>query len=86
MCEMKGYVFALGPSGDVERIVRSGLFGTIQRPEIIGGSQEIVFLETTADYLTIAPGDKVFFFQNRKIYGVGEVIDIFGTGGLPVLQ
>ena len=81
---MKGYIFALGPYGDVERIVHSGLFGTIQRPEIIGGNQEIVFLATTADYLTMAPGDKVFFFQNRKIYGVGEVIDIFNSGGYRV--
>ena len=54
---MKGYIFALGKTGDVEKIVRSGLFGTRQRPEVIGGNQEIVFLNTTADYLTIAPGD-----------------------------
>ncbi len=30
---------------------------------------------TFADYLCISPGDKVFFFQDRLLYGIGEVVE-----------
>jgi len=81
---MKGYIFALDDKRDVQRYFRLGLFGVRQ---FSGGTQndigrfapdtspsKNVFFETIADYLTIAPGDKIFFFVKRMIYGIGEVI------------
>lgn len=36
------------------------------------------FIGTLADYLGMKEGDNIFFFKNRKIYGIGELIDIAG--------
>lgn len=34
---------------------------------------------TRADYFGMRPGDNIYFFFNRCIYGIGEIIDIDGT-------
>lgn len=34
------------------------------------------FIGTLADYLGMKKGDSIFFFTDRKIYGIGELIDI----------
>jgi len=44
-----------------------------------------VLLETVTDYLTISLGDKMFFFKNRKIYGIGKVIDCCDESRIPIL-
>ena len=39
-------------------------------------SQSPAFIGTLADYLGMKKGDDIYFFTNRKIYGIGELIDI----------
>ena len=34
------------------------------------------FLGTLADYLGMKPGDDIYFFTERKIYGIGKLINI----------
>ena len=35
------------------------------------------FIGTLADYLGMKAGDNIFFFTNRKIYGIGELVNIY---------
>lgn len=37
------------------------------------------FIGTLADYLGMKAGDNIYFFTNRRIYGIGELIDIAGV-------
>lgn len=80
---MKGYIFSLGEGTDVVEVLRGGLFGVWQPPPARGErgvptwhtrEWSDAMLATFADYLTISPGDRVFFFKDRLIYGIGEVV------------
>lgn len=33
---------------------------------------------TFADFATMKPGDNIYFFKDRKIYGIGELVDVNG--------
>lgn len=41
---------------------------------------------TLGDYINIRPGDSVFFFAKRNVYGIGEVVDAlqFGDGAFEI--
>ena len=87
---MKGFIFALGPGADIEGIVRSGLVGTnqeIPKPPSEPGrwQQRQIFLEIIAGHLTVAPSDKIFFFKDRNIYGILEVINYFNSSKIPAV-
>jgi len=78
---MKGILFGLGKDSGIgpDDAMSACMFGVwMPRPKEIGEwrnrywSSEM--LATIADYMTMSPGDKVFFFQNRLIYGIGEVV------------
>lgn len=81
---MKGFIFALDDSADVERILARGVFG-VRQPAPLGQYGAQAWdpmswtdgqLETFADWHSVAPGDLVFFFQDRLIFGVGEVVGL----------
>jgi hypothetical protein len=84
---MKGYIFSLSASSPIE-VMRSGLHGVWQPPPTDQSGRERDWrvatwshpmLATFSDYVTVKPGDLVFFFASRLIYGIGRVTDPLGS-------
>ena len=69
---MAGYIFALGkddPLSIYERCAKDGVYSTS-----LFTLSSIPFEGTLADYSTMKEGDNVYFFFERKIYGIGTQI------------
>jgi hypothetical protein len=85
---VKGYVFSLAKA-DPTTVMARGLHGVWQPPprDRAGAARawwvpkwSFAMLATFADYSTMRPGDLVFFFSNRLIYGIGRIVDPLGVG------
>lgn len=73
---MPGYIFNLGRiEGRLQLYIESGIYGT-SRLGRTGWYPQTLY--TLADYLTMWPGDFVFFFQQRTIYGIGSIVEVGG--------
>jgi hypothetical protein len=73
---MAGYLFLLGGGGmeALERCIRTGVYSTfIKQPH---GHWNTAYEATIGDYLSMKDGDNVYFFVNRKVYGVGTLINV----------
>ena len=72
---MAGYVFAIGGDEDPVSIVRGyaekGIYSTY-----LNGLSPLPFEGTLADYISMEPGDNIYFFCKRRYYGVGELIAV----------
>lgn len=68
---LKGYVFTV-KDADPADLLRKRVFGVRQRGR---GRWTWQMLETFADYATMDPGDLIFFFKKRRLYGVGRITD-----------
>lgn len=72
---MAGYVFAIGgddnPVKTIRECAEKGVYSTYLR-----GIAPLPFEGTLADYLSMRPGDNIYFFCKRKYYGVGELISV----------
>ena len=69
---MAGYIISLSDPAALLHCVLTGVYGTMV-PEPKGlwrPYQEGTF----ADYTAMAPGDNLYFFSKRNIYGIGEVV------------
>ncbi len=74
---MAGYIFNLNSMDALKRIVQTGVYST--RFKQTNKKHWSVHHEGTfADFLSMRPGDNIYFFHKRKIYGVGELISIDG--------
>ncbi len=72
---MAGYLFGLDSQGSLDEAINAGLFST--RMSIPMEAQWQMHHEGTfADYTSMKAGDNVYFFIDRKIYGVGELVNI----------
>ena len=71
---MAGYIFSLDNIESLELYVRNGIYSTKQTAP--SGVWLTHHEGTLADYVTMKPGDNVYFFIGRKIYGVGELINV----------
>jgi hypothetical protein len=67
---MAGYVIGLSASADVERYCAGGIYGTKLKVPTRGGWL-VPHEGTFADFATMRPGDHVYFFSGRKIFGIG---------------
>jgi len=79
---MAGFIVNLAKG--LERLdlyIKSGVYGTRISP---APQRRRANLMTLADYVLMRPGDLIFFFQERRIYGIGEIID-FGFEGKPCI-
>ena len=80
---MAGYIFTLGKSEDVLEnyfsFAKNGVFGTIFNPPKIN-SWSAAYEATFGDYLSMKEGDHVYFFFKRKIYGIGVLKSVTGSG------
>ena len=72
---MAGYVFAIGGDADPVAAIREcaekGVFSTY-----LNSLSPLPVEGTLADYMSMKPGDNIYFFCKRKYYGVGELIDV----------
>jgi hypothetical protein len=83
---LAGYIFNLGGNANLPRLCREGVYGTIFKPELDpptrkwdpGGTWHQVYVATLGDYVTMQPGDAVYFFSNRNIYGIGRLTEVGG--------
>jgi len=72
---MAGYVFAIGgvtdPVDAIRECAQKGVYSTYLKT-----LSPVPFQGTLADYLSMKPGDNIYFFCQRRYYGVGELISI----------
>ncbi len=69
---MSGYIVNLSDEDSLRRYIEFGVYGTLmKRPDF--PSWSVAAELTLADYLTMRPGDLIFFFRERTIYGVGRL-------------
>lgn len=67
---MAGYVFNLNDYESLENCIENGVYSTIlsePKKNLWGRPHEGTF----ADYMSMKDGDNVYFFLDRKIYGIG---------------
>lgn len=72
---MAGYVFAIGGNANPVDVIREcaekGVYSTY-----LNSLSPIPFEGTLADYMSMKPGDNIYFFCKRKYYGIGELINV----------
>lgn len=77
---MAGYIFSLGKDNNTQEILKNCIYNgyySTNMKEITPDSRNFKPFEATfADYCSMKPGDNIYFFTNRKIYGIGELICI----------
>lgn len=72
---MAGYIMNMNNIEAVKKCIEEGVYSTIlgkPKNEKWGRPQEGTF----ADYFSMKPGNHIYFFCNRKIYGIGKIIEI----------
>lgn len=71
---MAGYIINLNNEDSLQTYIFNGVYATILSPpkNYWGKHHEATF----ADYVSMKPGDNIYFFINRKIYGIGELVTI----------
>jgi hypothetical protein len=74
---LAGYIFSLNNVESLHSCIRDGIYSTILSPPN-GRAWGIHHEGTFADYLSMKPGDNVYFFIKRNIYGIGEMVNVGG--------
>lgn len=73
---MAGYVMNLDSEASLRLYIRNGVYATkLSSPNGIWLRHHEA---TFADYVTMQPGDNIYFFIQRKIYGIGELVAVQG--------
>lgn len=68
---MAGYLFTFSDFESLEECVKIGFYSPI-----MSQNWSIAAASTLADFITMKPGDNVYFFSKRMVYGVGEITEI----------
>ncbi|MGK0554819.1 hypothetical protein [Macrococcus capreoli] len=68
---MAGYIFSVNKETSVYEVIEKGYYST--KLKITSNKWGTHHEGTIADYLSMKEGDNVYFFQNRKIYGIGTL-------------
>lgn len=71
---MAGYIMTLDSMKALEECIRTGTYST--KLSIPSGRWNRQQEGTFADYLSMKSGDNIYFFIERKIYGIGVIVDI----------
>lgn len=84
---MAGYVFSVGSNKQTNEAKDKEILNTI-REVVEKGAFSVRMNQpkrqwnptpyegTLTDYLSMKPGDNVYFFGNRKYYGIGEIVNV----------
>lgn len=73
---MAGYIFSIDNMESLNNSIQNGVYSTILKKIPKNNIWGAPFEGTFADYITMQEGDNVFFFHKRKIYGIGELVNI----------
>lgn len=73
---MAGYIFLLNDIDSLNFCIRNGVYSTIMSQP--NGKWRAHHEATFADYVTMKEGDNIYFFIKRKIYGIGELVNVAG--------
>lgn len=72
---MAGYIFSLDSIDSLKHCIENGIYSTnLTSPK--NNLWKIHHEGTFADYISMKQGDNVYFFIERKIYGIGELINL----------
>ena len=74
---MAGYIMTLGNEAfeALKKCMETGIYSTnLNIPT--GNSWNVAHEGTFADYLSMKPGDNIYFFTDRKIYGIGKITNV----------
>lgn len=74
---MAGYIFSFDSLNSLREVVESGVYST--NLNIPSNDWRREHEGTFADYFSMKAGDNVYFFHKRKIYGIGQLINIGGN-------
>ncbi|MTV25284.1 hypothetical protein FTX61_07660 [Nitriliruptoraceae bacterium ZYF776] len=74
---MPGYIVTMNGLDNVRSAVERGAYGTMLTPP--DGNWRRHHEGTLADYSTMLPGDDIFFFCERRIFGVGRLEAVAGA-------
>ena len=66
---MAGYLFTFSDEGSMFETMRRGSYTTLMNIRWSPAS-----LSTLGDYVTMRPGDSVYFFSSRMVYGIGRIV------------
>jgi len=71
---MAGFIFLMDSEESLKKCIRNGYYSTnLASPN----NRWAAYHEGTfADYLSMKSGDNIYFFMQRKIFGIGELFDI----------
>lgn len=71
---MAGYIFSLDNLNSLQLYTKNGVYATkLSSP---ARSWMAHHEGTFADYVTMQAGDNIYFFINRKIYGIGKLVSL----------
>ncbi len=74
---MAGYIMNLDSTQSLEMYIKNGIYSTkLSNPR--NNNWMTHHEATSADYATMKPGDNIYFFIKRKIYGIGELVYLKG--------
>lgn len=68
---MAGYIFSVGKKNDILEVMKQGVFSTNFKSIKNHWSKQQE--GTMADYITMKENDNIYFFQNRKVYGIAKL-------------
>lgn len=68
---MAGYLFAFSAEKDMRDCIAERAYSTLMSPKWSAAAAS-----TLGDYVTMRSGDNVYFFSNRKVYGIGKVVEL----------
>ncbi|UII57618.1 endonuclease NucS [Cytobacillus spongiae] len=72
---MAGYIFNLNNELSLKKSIENGVYSTnLSSP--MNNNWKIHHEGTFTDFLSMKEGDNVYFFINRKIYGIGELVNL----------
>ena len=71
-----GFVMTMDSLDSIKGSTADGVYGTVRRqPEGHWGGPGY---GTFADYASMKPGDNIYFFHDRQLYGCGELVEVGG--------
>ena len=73
---MAGYIIGLDNLNSLRLYAENGVYAT--KLSVPAGYWRVSHEGTFADYATMKPGDNLYFFIERQIYGVGRLLDVGG--------
>ena len=68
-----GFLISVGDQEDFQSILLGGVYATL-----LNVKWNSTMDSTLGDFLTARAGDNIYFFCNRNIYGIGEIVAPFG--------